>query len=957
MKGTAGPEETIAPRLDADLLERGPQIAVLGELLRDAAAGSGGIAIAEGSPGVGKSALLSRSALLAREYEPPLQVLSARGAELEQDLPFGVVMQLFEAFLGRMDGGARSRLLSGAARHARPLFADEAPSKRHQDEATLMTILHGVYWLAANIAEDRALVVVVDDAHWADVPSLRFLLYLAQRLTELPIAVLAGLRTGEKGAQRELLAQLPATARRIAIEPLSATAASELVSRELPDAQPSFAVACAEVSGGNPLLLHELLDELDRESIEPEAGQAERVRTIVPASISRLMLVRLAGLSSEAQRLAKALAILGRDPSPSHAARLAEITADELDRGVDELIEASLLAPGEPMGFVHPLVESGIRAEVSRGESSRLHRLAVELRRAEGGSPQQLASHLLQTLPSSDPEVVEILRAAAREAVAIGSPEPARDFLARALAEPPSAEERFQLLRELGEAEALAGLPGASERIAEAVSGMRRGGDRAATMLVLARQLYAEGSLAEAAETLERAFAELGDRDHSLRMQLECDFLSVGSLVPSKRAEALRRAEGLIERLQEEKPEGAEWSPLFAGAALHLALTGRDRETAVSFVESAYRDGELVASEGPEATAVNLCTGVAYIAGELDRDVEIATAAIEEARRRGSILGFAMGAYVRSGGYLRKGMVTEAIADVESAIDGRRFGWAQFLPAAYTVLIEAMIARGELDAAESRLAELDEESWGETGLWGFVQSARGRLFLAAGRYEEAIDCFREQGRLMPAPNPAFQAHWRAHWARAAVHLDRHDEAELLAGEELELTRAWGAPGPIGVSLHALGLARAGGDRIETLREAIDVLDSSQAKLDLWYALIDLGRELRHAGHRREAREPLRRVADEATRGGAFGLAIGAKEELALSGARPRRRALSGPESLTPGELRAARMAAKGMTNREIAEALFVTIKAVQWHLGNAYRKLEIDGRSELADALALAEED
>jgi DNA-binding CsgD family transcriptional regulator len=119
-----------------------------------------------------------------------------------------------------------------------------------------------------------------------------------------------------------------------------------------------------------------------------------------------------------------------------------------------------------------------------------------------------------------------------------------------------------------------------------------------------------------------------------------------------------------------------------------------------------------------------------------------------------------------------------------------------------------------------------------------------------------------------------------------------------------------------------------------------------------YALIELGAALRRANRRAAAREPLQQAADRASRGGARAAYERARIELAATGARPRREAfLSGPASLTPSERRIAELAAGGQTNREIAHALFVTPKTVEYHLRNAYRKLDIEARGELAEAL------
>jgi len=183
-------------------------------------------------------------------------------------------------------------------------------------------------------------------------------------------------------------------------------------------------------------------------------------------------------------------------------------------------------------------------------------------------------------------------------------------------------------------------------------------------------------------------------------------------------------------------------------------------------------------------------------------------------------------------------------------------------------------------------------------------------------------------------------------------LGRTDEAAELAREELKLARQWGAPRPIGIALRVLGLVHGGRRGEAQLRHAVTVLEPSGAQLEHARALIDLGGMLRRANRRADAREPLRRGLELAYRAGAAGLVKHAQDELAATGTRPRTLALTGVEALTPSERRVARMAAEGMANKEIAQALFVTVKAVEVHLSSAYRKLQIKSRTQLADLIS-----
>jgi DNA-binding CsgD family transcriptional regulator len=162
----------------------------------------------------------------------------------------------------------------------------------------------------------------------------------------------------------------------------------------------------------------------------------------------------------------------------------------------------------------------------------------------------------------------------------------------------------------------------------------------------------------------------------------------------------------------------------------------------------------------------------------------------------------------------------------------------------------------------------------------------------------------------------------------------------------------GSPRTIGVSLRALGLLAGGATGERLLREAVDVLALSPARLEHARALIDLGGALRRANSRSEARKYLREGIDLAHRCGATALIERGNEELSATGAHPRKVMLSGLESLTASERRVAQMAAEEVSNKEIAQALFVTVKTVEVHLSRVYRKLDIQSRRELAGALS-----
>jgi DNA-binding CsgD family transcriptional regulator len=178
------------------------------------------------------------------------------------------------------------------------------------------------------------------------------------------------------------------------------------------------------------------------------------------------------------------------------------------------------------------------------------------------------------------------------------------------------------------------------------------------------------------------------------------------------------------------------------------------------------------------------------------------------------------------------------------------------------------------------------------------------------------------------------------------------EAVELAEQELDLSRRWGTPRTIGVSLRCLGLVRGGREGTELLTEAVTELERSPARTELARTLGDLGVALVRDGYRDTGQETLRRGLGLAEQCGANGLAAQIRDALRGTGARPRRPRAAGHPVLTPSEYQVASKAALGQTNREIAQLLFVTPRTVEIHLTSAYRKLGIPGRRQLREALS-----
>jgi DNA-binding CsgD family transcriptional regulator len=306
----------------------------------------------------------------------------------------------------------------------------------------------------------------------------------------------------------------------------------------------------------------------------------------------------------------------------------------------------------------------------------------------------------------------------------------------------------------------------------------------------------------------------------------------------------------------------------------------------------------------------------------------------------------------------REGALDDAVADAQLATDvSDEHGWGAGLPMAVGFLVDALVEQGRLDEAADALrrAGVGDEA-PDTLLAQALLVARGRLAIARGELRAAVGHLEELARrttgegwsgIVGAPTH------RAYLAPALAALGEHDRATELAEEEIELATAWGAPRAIGTALRTRGVVAARDGGAELLAEAVAVLAPTPARLEHARALADLGAALRRDGQAAAAREPLREAIDLAQRCGATPLVTYAQDELAATGARRRSRLyLTGVESLTPSERRIAGMAADGLSNGEIAQALFLTRKTIEMHLGNAYRKLDIRSRADLPAAMS-----
>jgi len=928
------------------LLERDAELATIEELLGAAAEGNGRLLTIEGEAGAGKTSLLHVAGRLAGKRE--MRVLRARGGEYERDFPYGVVRQLFEPLL--FEEAQRAELLTGSAALAAPVFDLQAARR---EDADPLAIQHGLYWLMADLAAASPTVLLIDDAQWADLTSLRAFAYAGRRLEGLSILVAFTVRTGEPGGHEELLDQLRGqpTASSIEPAPLSVQATVALTAAEvgsLPSEQ--FAGACREATAGNPFLLVELLRSLADEQLDSTADDSGPLVEKAAAGISRSILARLAKLGEHSVAVARAVAVLEPNAETRLVGELAGLAENVVTESFELLIRARLLSDSRPVAFAHPLVREVVLSEVASPRRAVDHSRAARLLHRDGDDADTVAAHLLLAELGGDEWVVEALREAAAAALGRGAPEAAVRYLRRALQEPPATGNRLGMSRELGLALLRANDPEGIEVLRTVRAATEDPASHAQLSTEIAGSLGLRGGAKEAAALLEESLELLPD--------------PAGELGVLLRAWMLLEVIWGLERL----PDGALLQPdeeirndTFAGRVLlaqvaTLSALGLDTvERALDLAERSIPDDEAIA-EDALAGVPHQGTFTAFViadrGGAIAHSIEIS---IDASRRRGATIAVAGGHGVRAFASLLDGNLRDAVGDAEIAIGIVRH---LQIPSALAVWLGAAVrlatARGDLAAAEGMLADLESERARVSGLpAAILLCARGELRRETGRYAEARNDYlaaSERVAWLPLANQEVLP-WRIGLALCEAALGNKEKALQLSAEAVALARRAGGQRGIGIALRVQGAVTVGPKGVELLREAINVLAGTGARLHHAHALVDLGAALRRANQRKEAREPLRQGLDIAHHCGAVPLEERARTELEATGARPRKAVYSGVESLTPSELRVARLAAAGGTNREIAQSLTVTEKTIETHMRHIFQKLDLSRRTELADAL------
>ncbi|MEA2217677.1 MAG: hypothetical protein QOJ35_303 [Solirubrobacteraceae bacterium] len=921
-----------------DLLEREDILAEVEAFVDATRAGSGAVLWIDGEPGIGKTALLE--SVGSRAGARGLLVLAAGGAELEADLAYAVVRRLFAPVVRR--ARADAALWEGAAAVARPVI-DPAGVAPGRGQLERYAVWHGLLWLLASVAEREPLAVLVDDAQWADEPSRGWLDYFARRVAELPVLLVLASRIEGGG---EAMAAASSATRSFRLGPLSERASAALVRRAIgSDAPADVCRACRAATGGNPFYLGELVAARGAALLESAATPVEQ---LVPASVVRFVVARLRALGPHAVGLARAVAVLGSHVRLRHAAAVAEIDPAHADGLADELCAAAILRPGRPLEFVHPIVRAAVYGDLGDGARSTLHHRAARILAEDGAEPAEIAVQLLAAEPYGDAWVVERLREAATGALAQGEPRTAVAYLARALDEPPDHAQRGDVLFELGGAERRLFSPEAEGHLREALRLTEHPRRRAEIVSELTPILIQPGRLQEWEEVVADVLPAAIEHAPDLAAVLTANHLA---LVPFHLSAAQVDTDAAHHLLELLDPQELLARMLRCALAWEATFRGRPLSEVGPLLDTALSGiGERIAQAGD----FTIVAGAAITATLCERFAlaeEACDAALVESARRGSVFGSSVFWATRSGVVLRLGRVVGAEADARQALDA--MASFEFI-APIAMLVDALVERGEIAEALELLARTGYDGdLPPTVLSLLFVPRRIRLRIAAGQLDAALADMELAERLATGAGMrcAPVITWRADGAMACIAAGHVERARALADEQLRLARAFGAPGLLGVALRVCGLAHGPPGGLALLADSVATLTPTPMRLELAKSLAALGGAQRRAGERVLARATLAAALDLADACGASAVAEQARTELRIAGARPRRNRSSGPDALTATELRTATLAAGGMTNTQIAQALFVTAKTVERHLTNAYVKLAIGSRHDLAGVL------
>lgn len=920
-----------SPLLESDnatLVGRADEQASLERVLTDARLGSSKAVVLSGEPGMGKTALLRW--LAARGAAEGMEILWARGIESEAEVPFGGLLELFRPALGELDRIPAAQ--ADALRSALGLGPSMERDRFLIGAATLS--------LLSACSEQRPTVAIVDDAHWLDDSSLAALVFAARRLLVDPVAVIFATRTAEAPALDS--ARLP----ELALKGVDSQAAAHIVAQHAATPPSSNAVArLQETTGGNPLALVELARTGADLDFEPMEGPLE-----VETSVARAYAQRIVELAPPTQQM---LALAATEQS----GRLAWIGVAAADLG----LELSDLEPGEREGLVsisfgvvswkHPLVRSAAYHALGTNERRAMHAaLARALPDTEG---DRRTWHRAAAALGADEEVAAALEDVGRGARTRSAYAAAATAAERAADLSPTDAPRARRLFAAAEAAWLGGDTGrVGSRLDEALALDPEPPLRAEIQYLRGQAAIRAGDVMAGHHVLIDGAVAIEETDpaRAVVMLAEATDACVYAGRPAAMLRPAQRAYQLLPASAGEREHF--FAELALGTALIYAGEG-DRgaqrlKDAVGLLEAS----DVLSGEPRSLSAAALAP---LWLREARTGESLAERAIEAARSQGAVgaLPFALTLAAREAATTDRWAVGRTLY-AEAIGLARETDQAMPLCGALAGLASLDARQGQQDAcradAQEALALSAKHGLGLFRLWAL--DALAELDLGTGRLEEAVRCLRQKQQALdeleltdPDLSPVPEL------VEAAVRAGSVDPTPELTDAFGRAAEAKGQPWALARLARTSGLL-ADADAFEHhFSAALDLHAATPDRFETARTELCYGERLRRAGQRVRAREQLRTAHEAFDELGATPWADRAGAELQASGERARKRDPSTLDDLTPQELQIGLLLTSGHTTRQAAAKLFLSPKTVEYHLRNAYRKLGIHSRDELAQAL------
>ncbi|MFI9252811.1 AAA family ATPase [Streptomyces sp. NPDC053069] len=921
------------------MLSRDCEASGLQRLLASAASSAGASLLLEGGIGSGKSYLMRVAVRTARAAG--FDTISLRARPSGPALTCDVLRQLKTA------EGASAGPPAGE-----PDTPDAAAGRLDQ--------------LIGALTPRTPLLIAVDDLHWADRRSLCWLERLMARLEGLPVALLATIAPG-LAPRRAATARGDDPARgddgttalarvvsdfhqRTVLSGLDLDAVGYLLNsffgRPVADA---LVQACHRATGGNPLLVHALLRELRRAGTVTEPT-CEQIGSLGSVEVAQTVAARFEERFPGVGRALDSVAVSVRAGTAALVADLVGISRTEAADMLHTLVLCGVLQrTREGVAFAQPMMRVSFLAALPPSEHARLHTAAAHALHASAAPAREVVHHLRHATRIGERWAYRLLFDSACAALSRHDLGEARTLLERCFQEG-EAGDQPELLRRLSRVLLSADAPATAVSRLRALPRPRNGGDTAAlaTLVNLVQATALDGDLNGARHALRTALADLGPLDPAQEPAAGARaLLGVLTLITGGNGTPLPvPVDPTAVRTPWVRCAQATLSALAAWAH------GGRREEVVRYARTGLSEPDDP-SDVPTTPLRLLLAQLLCDAGHHDEALDACRVLAAEAREEGAHTMAALAQTVLAACGYKAGRLSEAARAARTALAEGPPGIWVGSGMARCRLGGILLETGDLDGARRLL--LDDLALIELPATALPDLLfhRGRLNGTLGRTQAALADLEECGRKLP-DGMYHQARcpWRS--AAAALYAEAGDTAtaERLAREELELARAWGAPHAVAAALHTLALVTRGGRRAPLLNEAAELLQDSGAWLEQARVLRSLGHELRLLRKNRQAREQLRAALALAEKCGAWALVAALRDDLASAGARPRRGAETGLDALTPAEHRTALLAAEGLTNKEIADRLYVTRRTVELHLSRVYRKLSVSGRTDLPAAVA-----